>query len=203
MTRKTIYASDNWTDNGDLVADVLNLYAAPGMRLLDATYGRGIWWSCKHRWPPTSMEHQNKGLWDFYNAPFVDASWDVVLYDPPYVCKGGRATSGVRDMDDRYGLTTAPASPRGVQDLVNGGLTEMARITAPKGIILCKVQDYISSGKLWPGTYLTQRTAYCLGLEVLDIFVPRFGSRPQPSGRTQMHARRNISTLFVFRKGKQ
>jgi hypothetical protein len=127
--------------------------------------------------------------------------FDVVAYDPPYVSIGGRNTTNLGDYHKRYGIDTAPMTPGGVQYLINDGLKECARVTKYNGILLVKCQDYISSGKLWPGTYLTARAADCYRLTLVDRFEHIAKSpRPQPSGRKQVHARRNLSTLFVFRK---
>ena len=61
---------------------------------------------------------------DFRSMPFDDNSFDVVAYDPPYAAKGGRDTSTIDDMDARFGLHDAPATPALLQDLIDDGLTE-------------------------------------------------------------------------------
>ena len=71
------------------------------------------------------------------------------------------------------------------------------------GLILVKVQDYISSGKFFPGTHYTLTQALNLGCEIVDRFErTQPHPRPQPPGRRQVHARRNLSTLFVLRVPK-
>jgi hypothetical protein len=69
------------------------------------------------------------------------------------------------------------------------------------GIVLVKCQDYISSGKLWPGTHPTLTCALDLGFRFEDRFEHVMANpRPQPLRKQQVHAHRNLSTLFVFRK---
>lgn len=207
---KPIIAATNWPTNGDLIADVAALYfpeLAVTDSVLDPTYGRGLWWT-KYRPPFLVTNDIVPGRAD-YACDFreLPAQWagkfDVVAYDPPYVCVGGRETTGIPDLHDRYGLTDAPKSPKDLQILMNQGLNEMKRVTRPGGLILMKCQDYISSGKLWPGTYWTLGWAHeVLELELIDRFEHIGHARPQPPNRRQVHARRNLSTLFVFRKAR-
>lgn len=135
-------------------------------------------------------------------------------------CKGGRTTSGIEEMDSRYGLDDTPHTPAGLQDLINTGLREMYRVVKTNGIVLCKCQDYVSSGTLWPGVYKTISAAeQFIGLELVDLFVMvKKNGGPQDKNRTrkgkdkdgkeirvksvQHHARNNGSTLLVFRKPK-
>lgn len=129
-------------------------------------------------------------------------------------CVGGRSTTSIPDFHDRYGMTNAPKSPAELQQLINDGLTEMQRVVKERGLILCKCQDYVSSGKLWIGTHWTLTHAYRLGLTLVDRLEHIGKARAQPTGkwvetdgkepvwvpRRQQHARRNLSTLFVFQK---
>lgn len=114
-------------------------------------------------------------------------------------CVGGRKTTTLPDFHNRYGLTDAPTSPRKLQTLINDGLTELYRVCAPSGTVFFKCQDYISSGKFWPGTHHSLTHALSLGFTLLDRFEHySLTPRPQPPGRRQRHARRNLSTLFVL-----
>lgn len=202
-----VLAAGTWPTNGDLIADVafgLGYIDLENDEVLDATYGRGLWWTkVRPRIFTTNDIVAGRAAfqYDFRQLPeyWADA-FDVVAYDPPYVCVGGRKTSGIADMHDRYGLTDAPTSPAALQHLIQQGVDEMARVTRPGGLILLKCQDYVSSGKLWPGTHYTLNWAMMLGLELVDRFEHVSGVRPQPPGRRQVHARRNLSTLFVLRK---
>lgn len=199
-----VLAAGTWPTNGELIADVAQLYLGHEDTVLDATYGRGLWWTkvtplelVTNDIVPGRAQH----AYDFRKLPEYWADcFDLVAYDPPYVCVGGRSSTGMADLHDRYGLTNAPTTPRALQTMMDHGLTEMKRVTRPGGLIMMKCQDYISSGKLWAGTYWSQEWARVLQLELVDRFEHVSGVRPQPAGRRQVHARRNLSTLFVFRK---
>jgi len=197
---KDVLAATAWTSNADLIADCARLnYLQKDWVTLDPTYGKGNWWTVWR--PDTLIEHDIKidGV-DFRNLPYGDGHFDAVAFDPPFVSVGGRSTTGIPKMHQAYGMDRAPISPKGVQKLINLGLGEAHRVVKPKGIVLCKVQDYISSGKLWLGTHYTLSTALELSFEPIDRLEYISGVRPQPSGRRQVHARRNLSTLFVLRK---
>ena len=195
-----VLAASRWSDNAALVADCARLgYLRKDWRTLDPTYGRGNWWT---RWQPDELVAHDKftldGV-DFTALPEPNDAFDAATYDPPYVCVGGRKTSGIEEMYYSYGLLEAPTTPAALQQLINAGLSEMYRVVRPEGIVLCKCQDYISSGKLWPGTHFTLVHALSLGFLLIDRLEHVGDARPQPGGRRQVHARRNLSTLFVLK----
>lgn len=201
----TVLAATAWKSNAELIADVARLgYLRKEWVTLDPTYGRGVWWKL---WRPNVLVTNDQFVpgamfnRDFCSLPFNDDEFDAVAFDPPYVSVGGRETSGIKKMHEGFGLTDAPTSPRGVQDLINAGLIEMHRVVKRGGIVLVKCQDYISSGKFWPGVYFTQWEADRIGFEMADRFLHlSTTSRPQPAHKRQMHARNNVSTLLVLRK---
>lgn len=203
----TVLAATPWNSNADLIADCTELgYLRKDWLTLDPTYGTGRWWK---QWRPdrlvtSDLDQRSKSCLhaDFTRLPFRAGMFDAVTYDPPYVCVGGRRTSGIESMYDGYGLIRAPRTPAALQELIDAGLTECERVLCGGGILLVKCQDYVSSGKLWLGTYYTLQWARILGMKCVDRLEHISGVRPQPPGRRQAHARRNLSTLFVLRKGR-
>lgn len=196
----TVMAATAWRTNADMIADCVRLgYLRVDAVTLDPTYGRGTWWN---KWLPEDLTVHDIALdgVDFRDLPHDNEAFDAIAFDPPYVCVGGRKTTGMPDFHDRYGLTAAPSSPHELQALINDGLREQHRVLKPGGTLLVKCQDYVSSGKLWLGTHWTLSCGMGLSLECIDRLEHLSGPRPQPPGRRQVHARRNLSTLFVFRK---
>lgn len=211
----TVLAAHTWPTNAELIADVARLgYLRVTDRVLDPTPGdAAVWWKT---WRPGDLVTVAPAT-DFRRLPYGDASFDAVAYDPPYVCPGGRETSGIQDMYRRYGILDCPRTPAALQTLMNDGLTECARVVKPaatkklddrrpNGVVLMKCADYNWGGKYWAGTYLTLKVAEELGLVLEDRFEFLGGPGPQPtknpdgSARRQRSARRNLSTLLVLRR---
>ena len=198
-----VYAAQRWQTNGHLIADLHRLgYLQDEWRTLDPTYGRGMWWKV---WRPVELvthDLAQDGV-DFRDLPYGDEEFQAVAYDPPYVSTGTTKHRRINaSLHQPYGVGDNAHTPHLIQALINEGLAECARVAKAKGFLLVKCQDYIKSGKFWNGTYLTMSHGIGLGLEVVDRLEFITSPRPQPHGRRQVHARRNLSTLIVFRKGR-
>lgn len=194
-----VLAASNWHTNAELIADVARLgYLRSEWLTLDMTPGRGIWWKT---WRPDKLV--TDGFEDFRDLPMEwGCRFQAVAYDPPYVCPGGRSTSTIQGFFDRYGLREVPATPELLQkDVIEPGLAEAHRVVEYGGIVLVKCKDYIWSGRMQLGTYWTLRYAFHLGFALVDRF-EHIGSPGPQSQKTQVHARRNLSTLFVLRKDR-
>jgi len=194
-----VLSSQRWRNNGHLIAAVAHMHILPRFpepRVMDVTYGRGIWWKV---WRPDGLithDLRQDGV-DFRHLPEPDRSLDVVAYDPPYVSAGGRQTTTIGDMHDRFGLTDAPRTPAEMQVLINEGLDEVHRVLRPGGLALVKCCNYVSSGQLWIGTHYTLEHALQDVLvetgpgqselkplwKVLDIFNMVGSARAQPRDR--------------------
>ena len=208
MADDIVLAATYWPSNAYLIEDCARLgYLRSEWKTLDATFGRGVWWT---RWKPNNLVIHDLAIdgVDFRNLPHDNAEFDAIAFDPPFVSVGGRKTTTIPEFHQRFGMTDAPKSPAELQEMINLGLHEMARVIKPRGIMVAKCQDYISSGKLWNGTFKTQLAAMEAGFSLIDKFEHiSKTSRPQPE-RTradgkesiQMHARRNMSTLLILQK---
>jgi hypothetical protein len=75
--------------NADLFPDVLALYAKPADRILDMTYGKGVFWRNVARSTfdlVTNDLHEDADFHeDFRATSHVDESFDMVVLDPPYM----------------------------------------------------------------------------------------------------------------------
>jgi hypothetical protein len=184
--------------NGKLLAAVAQLWIRPGDRVLDATYGRGRFWTVYR--PPNLVAHDARldGV-DFRHLPEPDGSFDVAVLDPPYTSTGNRATSGLGDdWWDRYGIG-AVKGWQALFEMNEAGMKECARVLAPGGRLLVKTADYVESGKRRWGHRHVVDTCTGLGLEQLDEFIlVRAHPGPQPPGRGEEHARQAHSFLCVF-----
>lgn len=207
----TVLEVQEWTTNADLIKAAFELHVWPkawahNIDALDMTYGRGIWWQWTTGADKSEMSlFQNDlrdGGFDYRDMPYGDNAFDVIAFDPDYIAPGGRATSTIEEFNDRYGLKDQYESPGALQESINGGIRELARMLQPQGIGLVKCTNYISSGKMWLGELHTINEGHCAGLVVEDIFVHVSKPGPQPDrpDSRQQHARSNSSRLIVFRK---
>ncbi len=190
-----------WADratNGELIADVARLgWLKEGWDILDPTYGQGTFWSV---WKPTASK-----LWtsdiapaemyveeaDFRKLPWKDRRFDAVVFDPPYKLNG--TPSGP---DERYGVDE-PTRWQDRMELIRLGTLECARVA--KTMLLVKCMDQVCSGKVRWQTDLVTEAAAQAGFDKVDrLDFPSF--REQPAGRRQVHARRNHSTMLVFKR---
>jgi hypothetical protein len=198
-----ILAIDRWGSNADLVVSVVQLgYLSSEVPTLDPTYGYGTWWK---KWAPRDLQRHDldpakapDGPMDFTSMPYLDASFGAVTFDPPYKMNG-TAT----EADERYGVHQ-PATWQGRLELMRLGMTECARVLKPRGRLLVKCQQQVSSGEVRWQDFEMHLHGLSLGLKLEDRF-DMLGHRPQPinnpngTPRRQVHARRNASTLLVFR----
>ena len=204
----TVLALAKRRTNAALIADCATLgYLTDDMAIWDPTYGLGTFWN---DWQPDPVKG---GLLfrtdidpakspDFISG--VDATrttmggdhWGAVVLDPPYKLNGTDQGEG-----HRYGVT-APATRADKHRLMADMLTEAHRVVRPGGTVLFKCQDQVEGGRVRWQTHTFAAHGETLGLELVDLLLfPSY--RPQPSGRSQHHARRNYSSLLVFTKPKR
>lgn len=170
MTDSTVLAAHTWPTNAELIADVARLYFRPDDRVLDLTYGKGVWWNRyqpefltafmpRKDWTGRTVTRfaEREGWAAALDVNYLDefpvelhGAFDVVAFDPPYVAKGGRTTGTIDDMDDRFGLQETPATPIELHNANMDGLQQAISCCRPGGFVLLKCMDYVSSGKVQP-----------------------------------------------------
>jgi hypothetical protein len=196
-----VYAANAWKSNAEMVLDLQKLGYLDG-HVLDPTYGDGKWWTL---WTPEKFTthdldpEKGDGV-DYRHLPHPDRAFDAIAFDPPYVTIGGRTSSSIPEFHARYGMADAPQRARSRFEYNTLGFAECVRVFKRGGTIVYKCQDYIESGKFQPVTHWVIADALERGLEYCDRLEHISGPRPQPPGRRLVHARRNCSTLLVFKK---
>lgn len=186
-------------ENGPLIAAAAILWMRPDDLVVDVTYGLGNFWTV---YRPDNLVahdlHTVDGV-DFRHLPELDATVDVVVFDPPYIPQGGRETSTRQDMLDRYGLVEVPKTRRELDALIRAGIAEAKRVLRPRtGRLLVKCMDYVNGGEYRTGRHNVVAAALELGMTQVDEFVHHSGTGPQPPRDRQLHSRRSHSFLCVF-----
>lgn len=186
--------------NADLVHAVAPLYLTGSV--MDCTYGEGKWWT---RYRPAGLVAHDLYKLDgvsFTALPEPDATYDAVVFDPPYIASGGFETSTKQDFRDSFGLDTRSQSE--LWELVAAGMTEVARVLKPSGYLLVKCCDFVGSGVLELGHVRVIGMADALGLNRHDLIVHHAGSGPGGHNIfTPKRARRHHSYLLVFTKERK
>lgn len=189
-----LFAAQAWPTNAVLIKDCARLGYLEG-RVLDVTYGKGRWWTV---WRPddlTTHDLKTDGV-DFRELPHPNKSFDAIAFDPPYKLNG---TPTVK-VDEPYGVDVVSTRQERHQ-LIRDGMKECDRVLAPQGHLLLKCQDQVSGGKVRWQTHEFAAYGESLGLRLVDSLL-MLAHRAQPDGVRQVHARRNYSTLLIFRGPK-
>lgn len=196
-----------WRTNAELIAHaVVPLgYLRKEYVTLDPTWGLGNFWKL---WQP---DHLLRGDLDPTKSPdfpagldatrtgMLNGSVDVVVLDPPY------RLNGRPDMpfDDQYGIEQR-VSPKERMALIERMLDEATRL-ATKYVLLKSQAQVVSGHVVWQPRIFANYMEDTHGLELWDQFDMCPPHRKQPthnkdgSVRVQKHARRNNSTLQVFK----
>ena len=195
-----VLAAGAWRTNGHLIADCARLgYLTDDGPTWDATYGLGNWWTI---WRPRNLcgtdidpakSPSAAGGMDATCSDWDYDTWQHVCIDPPYKLNGTDQGEG-----ERYGVARRMTRDDR-HDLMAAMLAEGTRVLRTGGTLLFRCQDQVEGGRVRWQTIAFANLGEQLGLELVDhLLFPSY--RPQPAGRSQHHARRNVSSLLVFTK---
>lgn len=196
MPDSSVLAISDWRNNAELIADVSRLGYIDG-EVLDATFGEGNFWTA-HRpamFVSNDRYKQADMPYDYTHFPMPDGWCDTVVFDPPYRMSGRRDRG---EFDQRFGLCDYRSNDEILSD-IEAGARECYRVS--RRFLLVKCQDQVNGGRARWQTDLVTRAIEELGGRKVDRFDSVMPSlRSQPPGRRQLTARRNCSTLLVFKK---
>ncbi len=138
--------------NDEVFPEVAKLYIPAGSSVADVTYGRGVFWKgldvSQFDFHPTDL---NEGI-DSRALPYKVRSFDVVVFDPPYMhTPGGTAHNGHQNFEQYYQNNSA-ASPgkkyhEAVLDLYFRSAREAYRVLREEGIYIVKCQDEVCANQ--------------------------------------------------------
>jgi hypothetical protein len=196
-----VMAFGRWRNNAELIADCVRLGYIDDDRLVcDPTYGLGRFWIV---YRPEALVASDLNparspcgySVDFTAMPWSDDMFGTVVFDPPYKLNG---TGGSHASDEAYGVALAGVRWQDRMQLCRDGITECVRVLKLGGHLLVKCQDQVCSVQVRWQTHDFAAHAESLGSRLVDaLHLPSY--RSQPEGRSQRHARRNYSTMLVFR----
>ncbi len=195
--------------DADLLETMLRFYPSiPPEPILDSTYNRGRMWKGTGR-TVVSMDIDPK-----FNPMIVgdnrvmegvaNASFGVVIYDPPHVGPQGRDKSRKR-FDEDFGATVACGKEHGwkLSYLYPPFLQQAKRVLKPKGLLLAKITDMVNCHRSqWAHVDFMTMAAEA-GFTVCDLIVKvRTGPMMSTKWKTAHHARKRHCFWIICRNGK-
>ncbi len=228
-TNRLIHSAHR-ASNDEVFPLVLELYAPEGSRIADVTYGRGVFWRnvdlANYKLYPSDIkttdvpEECMAGI-DSRALPYPDESFDVVVFDPPYMhTPGGTAHNAHQNYEEYYANNTnldnnitrqiwketngnPPKYHEAVLDLYFRSAKEAFRILRQDGVYIVKCQDEVCANKQRLTHIEITIEFETMGFRTEDIFVVVRKNRPGVSRlkSRQYHARKNPSYFMVYRKG--
>jgi len=195
-------------DDAELLERMLSFYPRKRPRkILDATVNGGRFWRGSKR-PVTGMDidprHNPDIVADNTNMPIDDASYDVVVYDPPHIPNQGRDNK--KDFNERFGLIlrSSKENQYTFSHTFPPFLREAYRVLKPEGILLCKITDYVHHHRYqWAHIELIDASRQ-VGFTACDCVIKiRKGPIVDPRWKKAHHSRRQHCYWLVFRKSKK
>jgi tRNA G10 N-methylase Trm11 len=195
-----IYTACTTGTNAQLIANVACLYLKDGMVIADVTYGRGNFWQkidlTKYDFHASDQATCPEAPYDFRHLPYDDNTFDVLVLDPPYISHthGNKFIS----QDTYNNFSTAGMDHGDIIQMYSDGLKEAFRVVKPKGLVWVKCQDEMSDKQRWSHIEILN-LAETMRFKAEDLFI-YVQSGKMPIRGKQIHARKNHSYLWVFKK---
>ncbi|MEI8018431.1 MAG: hypothetical protein WCH39_09520 [Schlesneria sp.] len=191
--------------NDEVFRNVMSLYVAPGSRVADVTFGKGVFWKAIAHDTYNLLKSDLSTGTDCRTLPYETSSLDCVVFDPPYMhTPGGTAHVNHQNYEGYYKNNVTASSKKyhdAVLDLYFTAAEEASRVLTHKGIYIVKCQDEVCANqqRLTHVEIINQLVQY--GFVCEDLFVLMRVNRPGVSRVIrQVHARKNHSYFLVFRK---
>jgi methylase of polypeptide subunit release factors len=188
--------------NADLFPDILQIYVPEGSKILDMTYGKGVFWKnvdkSKYQLITNDLVKTADFHYDLRKTEFENGKFDVVVLDPPYIHMGKSVKQSINNCYNNNNSTFFK-NQKEIQEFYFTGAEEAKRILKPKGILILKCQDMVEAGKqIWNHCTFMSIPGYIC--EDLFVLVQKTIPTMDPKWTKQYHARKNHSWFIILRK---
>lgn len=185
-------------DQTRILRDIMRLYNEGDPFDADVTYSKGVFYKKlpQPRWK-FDLNPQREGVQeaDARDLPLDDGSVRSLVFDPPFKASNSQV-KGI--IEARF---SAFPSIFKLWDFYEESMREFFRVLKPKGIVVFKVQDTVSSGQNHMSHFEVEKIAQKIGFATLDLFILQARSvLLSPNMARQKHARKTHSFVFVFQK---
>jgi hypothetical protein len=196
----TSYTHLSWSDNQtQIMRTIMGMYNDRRRFYLDPMFNIGAFYKglpepfLKYDARPLRPDVQQGDATCLPLAPNLIPS---IMLDPPFLV--GASKSGV--MRDRY---TKLKNMQALESLYFGILAEAYRVLMPKGLLVFKCQDVVSSARKHALPMLVYNYAMTVGFNYEDMLtLVRHNPMSQKHRGPQQHPRSADCKFLVFRKGR-
>lgn len=194
-------------NQSEIIKNIIKLHVPQGYIDCDPTYSKGNFYKdtdivkpkYKYDILPQLNEVQKA---DARDLPLDDSSLNCIMFDPPFLATTGKSLSKNDDnniINKRFGVYP---NEKSLHNFYVEAMKEFYRILKPKGILIFKCQDKISSSKQYMSHCFIYENAIEIGFYPKDLFVLLAKNRLVADWqlRNQKHARKFHSYFWVFEK---
>ncbi len=225
-TFKPLLTAGIFSSNSEQFPGILELYVPPPARILDMTFGNGVFWKNVKAavFAGDYMKDDDKPYIDtyyvydndidpergFFSEDLTDLpdAWeehfDAVILDPPYLLMGGIQTlkaSIDRGYKNKEREKNSKSGQIGaVERLYGGGIIQAHKVLKRSGILIIKCMDQVRGGQQQWLSHDIMDMCRIFGFRNEDMLVFVNKNRPTMRHETQKHARHNHSYWLVSRK---
>lgn len=191
--------------NDEVFPRILELYVAPGAKVADVTWGKGVFWKRVPRGRYELLASDLSQGVDARALPYADGSLDCVVFDPPYMhTPGGTAHVGHQNFEAYYKNNRASSAAKyheAVLELYAACGREAWRVLARGGVYVVKCQDEVCANRQRLTHVEILADLARAGFVAEDLFVVVRTGKPGVSRvLRQTHARKNHSYFLVLVK---
>lgn len=194
-------------NQSEIIKNIIKLHVPQGYIDCDPTYSKGNFYKdtdivkpkYKYDILPQLNEVQKA---DARDLPLDDSSLNCIMFDPPFLATTGKSLSKNDDnniINKRFGVYP---NEKSLHNFYVDAMKEFYRILKPKGILIFKCQDKISSSKQYMSHCFVYANAIKIGFYPKDLFVLLAKNRLVADWqlRNQKHARKFHSYFWVLEK---
>ena len=193
-----------------VLTTMLAFYASPGARILDATANRRkMWKGVEHAGERVHLdidpEVEPDVVGNYKAMPFEDASFDLIVFDPPHLPAAAASPRSSEQYKRDYGLAHS-ARADNISSEFPPFLREAARVLRPDGLIFAKLKDFVHNHKYqWTLADWIIAVRAQEGLTACDLIVkrdPSGGALTSSLWESNHHVRNAHCWWAVVRKGR-
>lgn len=188
----------------DVLPLLFQVHSVSNPSILDCTYNKGRMWKGTP-YEPVRMDIDPKYdldvVGDFRKMPFPDSSFDVIVFDPPFL----PTAAGNTTLYTKFEVHNSDCHGDNVSELFLPFLEEAKRVLRDEGVVFGKIGDLVHNHKYQWQSVDFINSVKKVGLTPCDVIVkvdPSAGHIKDKRWVNVRHFRKKHVFWFVVRKGK-